>query len=119
MIESRIVTLRPILQRKPIDAVHNMRARLDDAAIGDETALDGRSVKTSGRQKPRPGINRCRRSSEFIGGVRPSELQIRFEERADRTDVFPVAVEEMQLHFVCVDRGGKDFLTKISMMAIA
>ena len=39
--------------------------------------------------------------------------QVRFVERADRADVFPVAVEHVQLDAAGANRGGEDFFAEV------
>ena len=47
------------------------------------------------------------------------KAQIRLVERADRSDVFPISVEQMNLHLVRVDRLGKEFSAEIFVVVAA
>ena len=45
--------------------------------------------------------------------------QVRFEKRANRTDVFPIAVEQMDVHLVRADRRGENFLAEVGVVGLA
>ena len=64
------------------------------------------------------GEDRRAHVEEIERGEFAAEVEIRFEEIADRSDVFPVALENVGVNFVRLDRPGDDVLTEVSEIVV-
>jgi hypothetical protein len=107
----------------------NLRAKTNDgvlhgairkrATVGDDSILNMALVNLRGGKVTRRGVDGRSGVVELKLRRILGERKVRFEERLDGTDVFPVIVEEVCLHMVAVRRSlGDDLTTKVIVLGV-
>src|SRR5205085_2591116 len=76
--------------------------------------IDLRPIDFGTGQEPRPRKDWGGHIEEIELGQFRHEVQVRFEEIADGSDVFPITLEDEGEKFVRVDRAGNDVFAEIS-----
>jgi len=98
------------------DAILDHRTFFDDAAVGNQTGRYLRPVDARGWQKSSTRVDRSLGNIKRKSRTGRRQFQIRVEERFDRTDIFPVAVEQVKLHVhIRTNRSRKYTATEIGM----
>src|SRR5207248_9843026 len=105
------------------NAAHSDNAALDvaigyDAAVGNNRLAQGRAVDLAPRKKPGMSVNRRVRFEKTIGWNQVGEIEIGFVEGANRSDIFPVAVENIGPDIARLDRSRDDVLAKIEQIVV-
>ena len=80
-----------------------MRIR-NDATIRNNRLPQGGAVDLASRQKTRMRVDRRLGLEEAVFGHDVGEIEIRFVEGADRSDVFPVALKDKRADMPIFDR---------------
>ena len=89
------------------------------ATVGDNCILNMTLVNLSRRKVTGRGVDGRGSVVELELRRILGERKVRFEERLDGTDVFPVIVEEVRLHMVAVRRSlGDDLTTKVIVLGV-
>ena len=116
------------------DAVANRRAALNDAAYADDASLEVRvgddaavgddrlpqrcAVDFAARQKTRMRIDRRVGLKETVFRHDIGQVEIRLVKRADRSDVFPVALEDERADVPILDRRRNDVFAEIDQIVL-
>src|SRR5437764_8149564 len=92
------------------DAANANDAALDmpignDTAVGNNCLSQGRAVDFAAGQKTRMSINRRLRFEKTVSRHKVGKIEISFIKSADRSDVFPVAVENVGADIASSDCG--------------
>ena len=103
---------------QPDHAVFDHRPRLDHRAVGHQAAADRGAVDPRGRQETGVGINRRLGRSHVERRIGPGQLEVRLVKRLDRADVFPIAVEQVNLHVPRADRRRKHLLAEVAVVGL-
>ena len=77
---------------------------IDDAAVGDDGMIDLRAVDLRAGQKARARENRRAHVEEIEARQLGGDIEVRFEERTDGSDVLPIALENIGEHALGLDR---------------
>ena len=110
MIRFRLLPA-PTMLRMPMMELADGRM-VDDAAVGNDGVIDLRPIDLRSRQKTRAGENRRAHVEEIEARQLGSEIEVRFEEGADGSDVLPVALENIGEHAMGFDGAGMMCLPK-------
>src|SRR5207248_6960570 len=95
------------------DAAHSDNAALDvaigyDAAVGNNRLAQGRAVDLASGEKPGMSVNRRVGFEKTIGWNQVGEIEIGFVKGANRSDIFPVAIENKGTDVMRLDRSRDD-----------
>ena len=88
---------------------------VDDAAVGNDRVIQHGAVDFGSRQEPRPGENRGAHVEKVEARQFRSHVEVGLEERADRSDVLPVTLENVGKDSVRLDGAGNDVLAEIGI----
>src|SRR5947207_87518 len=105
------------------DAAHSDNAALDvaigyDAAVGNNCLAQGRAVDLAPREKPGMSVNRRVGFEKTVGWNQVGEIEIGFVKGANRSDIFPVAVENKGTDAMRLDRSRDDVLAKVEQVVV-
>ena len=90
----------------------------DNAPIGDDCLPQGGAVDLAPGQKARVSIDRRRRLKKTILRQQIRQVEIRFVKGADRSDVFPVPVENVTAHLPLLDRLRDNVFPKVHQVVV-
>ena len=91
----------------------------DDAAVRDDRVIDLGAVDLRRRQKARARVDRRGHVEEIEPRQLGREVQVGLEERADRADVLPVALEDVRRRRGAIrDRAGNDVLAEVGQVVL-
>ena len=89
-----------------------MRVR-NYTAVGNDRLPQRRAIHLAAGQKSRMCVNRCFGVEETVFRNEIGQVEVRFIKRADRPDVFPVALEDERVHMSIFDRLRNDVFAEI------
>src|SRR5207253_10041821 len=100
------------------NAAHANDAALDvavgyDTAIGNDRLAQGCPIDFASGKKTRMRINGRVGFEKAVGWNEVGEIEIGFIEGANRSDIFPVAIENVGTDVMCLDCGRNDVLAEI------
>ena len=90
----------------------------DDAAVRNDRLAQGGAVDFAAGQKPRMGINRRIGFEETVGGNQVGEIEIGFVKGANRSDILPVAIENVGADVARLNCSRNDVLAKIKEIVV-
>src|SRR5438105_2032915 len=90
----------------------------NDAAIRNDRLTQGRAIDLATGQKTRMGVDWSVDVEEAVGGNQIRQFEVRFVKRPNRSNVLPVAFEDVGAHVPVLDRLWNDMFAEINQVVL-